>query len=193
VSQMFNNDKLLQETTAWVVYNKDKQAYHTVSERLPYRDKKFLDSAIENNQLLDGLDDGFFLFIEMVMFIKKLPAFNLISGKVLSDLSDKIIPVTLNTRDKLMINSAETPILIVASGNVRIKKGQEEMGTLKMNDVFGDLFQEGQVPKITEVEATERSVLFKIELIDFYFVLASHHDLAQGLIYNVTEKKKQLA
>ncbi len=193
VSQMFNNDKLLQETTAWVVYNKDKQAYYTVSERLPYRDKKFLDSAIENNQLLDGLDDGFFLFIEMVMFIKKLPAFNLISGKVLSDLSDKIMPVTLNTRDKLMINSAETPILIVASGNVRIKKGQEEVGVLKMNDVFGDLFQEGQVPKITEVEATERSVLFKIELIDFYFVLASHHDLAQGLIYNVTEKKKQLA
>jgi len=35
--------------------------------------------------------------------------------------------------------------------------------------------------------------LFKIELADFYFVLASHHDLAQGLIYNVTEKKKQLA
>jgi len=56
-----------------------------------------------------------------------------------------------------------------------------------------DLFQEGPVPKITEVEATERSVLFKIELTDFYFVLASHHDLAQGLIYNVTEKKKQLA
>jgi len=193
VSQMFNNDKLLQETTAWVVYNKDKQAYYTVSERLPYRDKKFLDSAIENNQLLDGLDDGFFLFIEMVMFIKKLPAFNRISGKVLSDLSDKIMPVTLNTRDKLMINSAETPILIVASGNVRLKKGQEEVDVLKMNDVFGDLFQEGPVPKITEVEATERSVLFKIELADFYFVLASHHDLAQGLIYNVTEKKKQLA
>jgi len=193
VSQMFNNDKLLQETTAWVVYNKDKQAYYTVSERLPYRDKKFLDSAIENNQLLDGLDDGFFLFIEMVMFIKKLPAFNRISGKVLSDLSDKIMPVTLNARDKLMINSAETPILIVASGNVRLKKGQEEVEVLKMNDVFGDLFQEGPVPKITEVEATERSVLFKIELTDFYFVLASHHDLAQGLIYNVTEKKKQLA
>jgi len=193
ISQMFNNDKLLQETTAWVVYNKDKHAYHTISERLPYRDKKFLDSAIENNQLLDGLDDGFFLFIEMVMFIKKLPAFNRISGKVLSDLSDKIMPVTLNTRDKLMINSAETPILIVASGEVRLKKDQEEVGILKTNDVFGDLFQEGPVPKITEVEATQRAVLFKIELIDFYFVLASHHDLAQGLIYNVTEKKKQLA
>jgi ATP:ADP antiporter, AAA family len=193
VSQMFNQDKLLQETTAWVVYNKDKQAYHAISERLPYRDKKFLDSSIENNQLLDGLDDGFFLFIEMVMFIKKLPAFNKITGKVLSDLSDKIIPVTLNTRDRMMINTVETPILIVASGEVKLKKEQEVIAALKTGAVFGDLFQEGPVPKITEVEASERSVLFKIELIDFYFVLASHHDLAQGLIYNVTEKKKQLA
>ena len=192
ISQMFNQDKLLQETTAWVVYNKDKQAYHTVSDRLPYRDKKFLDSAIENNQLLDGLDDGFFLFIEMVMLIKKLPAFERITGKVLSDLSDKIMPITLNTRDKLMINSAETPILIIASGEAKLKKDNEEVAVLKRDDVFGDLFQEGPVPKITEVEATERTVLFKIELVDFYFVLASHHDLAQGLIYNVTEKKKTL-
>lgn len=192
VSQMFNQDKLLQETTAWVVYNKDKQAYHTISERLPYRDKKFLDSSIENNQLLDGLDDGFFLFIEMVMFIKKLPAFHRITGKVLSDLSDKIMPITLKPLEKLMINTTETPILIISSGQIKLKKDGEEVAVLKTNDVFGDLFQEGQVPRITEVQAVERSVLFKIELIDFYFVLASHHDLAQGLIYNVTEKKKQL-
>ncbi|HLZ15795.1 MAG TPA: hypothetical protein VKQ08_02100, partial [Cyclobacteriaceae bacterium] len=145
VSQMFNQDKLLQETTAWVIYNKDKQAYNTISERLPYRDKKFLDSAIENNQLLDGLDDGFFLFIEMVMFIKKLPAFNRITGKVLSDLSDKIMPITLNAYDKLMINTVETPILIISSGQVKLKRENEEIAVLKTNDVFGDLFQEGPV------------------------------------------------
>ncbi|MBS1490668.1 MAG: hypothetical protein JSS93_09080 [Bacteroidetes bacterium] len=191
ISQMFNQDKLIQETTAWVIYNKDKRAYADVAERLPYRDKKFLDSSIENNQLLDGLDDGFFLFIEMVMFIKKLSVFNRITGKVLSDLSDKIQPVILQTRDKLMITTVETPILIVASGEVRLKKEGQEITVLKQGEVFGDLFQEGAVPKITEVEALERSVVFKIELIDFYFVLASHHDLAQGLIYNVTEKKKQ--
>jgi AAA family ATP:ADP antiporter len=37
---MFNNDKLLQETTAWVIYNKDKAAYQSISDRLPYKDKK---------------------------------------------------------------------------------------------------------------------------------------------------------
>jgi hypothetical protein len=33
-------------------------------------------------------------------------------------------------------------------------------------------------------------VIFKNNIIDFYFVLATHHDLAQGLIENITEKKE---
>ncbi len=194
ISQMFNQDKLLQETTAWVVYNKDKEAYQVISDRLPYRDKKFLDSTIENNQLLDGLDDGYFLAIEMVMLIKKLPAFKRITGNVLSDLADKIHPFTLEPKDKLKIQSTEqgVPIIIMGEGTARLKNGDEEVGILKKTEVFGDLFQEGPVPKVTEVEAIERTVLFKIELVDFYYVMASHHDLAQGLIYNITEKHKQL-
>ncbi len=193
ISQMFNQDKLLQETTAWVIYNKDKEAYQTISERLPYRDKKFLDSSIENNQLLDGLDDRFFLAIEMVMYIKQVPAFQRISGKILSDLSDKIMPITLNTRDKFMVNPNETPILIRSSGEAKLKYEQQEVQVLKRGEVYGEFFQEGKPPRITEVEATERTVLFKIELVDFYFVMALHHDLAQGLIYNVTKGTKQPA
>ncbi|MEK6781631.1 MAG: HEAT repeat domain-containing protein [Bacteroidota bacterium] len=188
ISQMFNQDKLLQETAAWVIYNKDKTIYPVISERLPLKDKKFLDSAIENNQLLDGLDDGFFLGFEMVLFIKQLPVFKGISGNLVSDLADKIIPVTLNAKDKLVLNEVDDnqPILILAHGTARIKNGAEEVGVLKQGDVFGDLFQEGPSQKVTEVEATERTVIFKINLVDFYFVLANHHDLVQGLIKNVT-------
>jgi hypothetical protein len=44
------------------------------------------------------------------------------------------------------------------------------------------------------VKAMERSVIFKISLVDFYFVLANHHELAQGLIHNIIEKhNRQLA
>lgn len=194
ISQMFNNDKLLQETTAWVVYNKDKAAYQTITDRLPYKDKKFLDSSIESNQLLDGLDDGFFLYIEMIMLIKKIPVFEHIQGKVLSDLSDKIMPITLKPFEKLSISETQDmPILIMAHGEVSLKNKDEEVMRMKPGNVFGDLFQEGPTPVITEVVASERSVLLKINLIDFYFVLANHHELAQGLIHNITEKgTKQL-
>jgi hypothetical protein len=190
VSQMFNRDKLLQETAAWVVYNKDREAYQTISDRLPVRDKKFLDSAIENNQLLEGLDDGFFLGIEMVMLIKKLPVFQGISGRILSDLADKINPITLNHRDKLVIPADESPILIQAFGEITLRNQTEVVQQLKQGDVFGDLFHEGATPVITEAEANGRSVIFKISILDFYFVLATHHDLAQGLIENITEKKE---
>jgi hypothetical protein len=194
ISQMFNNDKLLQETTAWVIYNKSKEDYQTVSDRLPYKDKRFLDSSIENNQLLDGLDDGFFLFIEMVMLIKKIPVFNHIHGKVLSDLADKIMPITLKANETMnLTDGPDMPILIMAHGHSVLKNNTLEVMQMKPGSVFGDLFQEGPTPAITEVEAIERSVIFKINLIDFYFVLANHHELAQGLIHNITEKQNQLA
>jgi hypothetical protein len=190
IGQMFNPDRLLQETAAWVIYNKDKAQYKIIADRLPLRDKKFLDNAIENNQLLDGLDDGFFLGIEMVMFIKKLPAFAGIPGSILSDLADKIIPVDLRAQDKIVFNNPDEnrPILICATGQVRLREGTNEAGVMKSGSVFGDLFQEGPSVKITEVEATERSVIFRINLPDFYFVMAKHHELVQGLVRNVTTK-----
>lgn len=190
IGQMFNSDKLLQETTAWVIYNKDRNIYEAISERLPYRDKKFLDSSIESNQLLDGLDDGFFLYMEMVLHIKKLAAFEHIEGKVLSNLADKITPVILKPNEKFTITeTTDMPILIQASGVSVLKNGEEEVKVMRNGDVFGDLFQEGPTPIITEVRAIERSVIFKINLIDFYFVLANHHELAQGLIHNIIEKQ----
>ena len=191
IGQMFNPDRLLQETAAWVIYNKDKAQYKVVSDRLPLRDKKFLDTSIENNQLLDGLDDGFYLGIEMVMFIKSLPAFRGIQGSILSDLADKIIPVDLKARDKILFNNPDEnrPILIVAHGEVKLREGTSEVATMKKGSVFGDLFQEGPSIKITEAEAVERSIVFRINLADFYFVMAKHHELVQGLVRNVTRDK----
>src|SRR5690606_15603768 len=95
IAQVFNHDKLLQETAAWVIYNKDKYTYATIADRLPARDKKYLESSIENNQLLNGLEDGFFLNIEMIMVIKQLPVFKSIHGIYISDLADKITPLDL--------------------------------------------------------------------------------------------------
>jgi hypothetical protein len=191
ISQMFNNDKLLQETSAWVIYNKNKTYYNELTTRLPLRDKRFLDASIENNQLLNGLDDGFFLGIEMVFFLKELRVFKGIGGSVLSDLADKIIPIDLNTRDRIVLNNVdELPIIICAHGAVRLKDGDQIVADFKKGDYYGDLFQEGKAPKITEVEATERSVVFRINLVDFYYVMANHQELISGLIRNVTTREE---
>ncbi|QOI98633.1 MAG: HEAT repeat domain-containing protein [Flammeovirgaceae bacterium] len=191
IAQMFNKDKLLQETAAWVIYNKDRAAYTVISQRLPNRDKKFLDSAIENNQLLDGLNDGFFLGIEMVLFLKQLPEFKNISGVLLADLFDKIIPLDLTPGEKVNFTSDQNaPIFIVAHGAVTLKEGDLVRLTLQTGSVYGDIFrQNGAGIHPDSLEATERSVVFRINLVDFYFVIANHHELVEQLIKNATEQK----
>lgn len=196
IAQMFNNDRLLQETSAWVIYNKDKNAYETIRERLPLRDKRFLDSAIENNELLEGLDDGFFLGIEIVMFLKQLPVFKDVHGTLLSDLSDKVIPVEVQMGEKVTFNPADvinSPIFIVAHGDVKLRNNDFTIANLKKGNVYGDIFQDGPAPAANNLVAAERSVLLKINLADFYFVMANHHELVQGLIKNITEHKLQYA
>lgn len=193
VAQMFNTDKLLQETAAWVIYNKDKKVYEAIADRLPARDKKFLDSSIENNRLLDGLNDGFFLWIEKVMFTKQIPAFDNIHGSLLSDLADKINPIDLDFGETSKFTTDDefnNPIIIVAHGEVKLKNNTQEISTLRKGDVYGELFQDGPVAKVTELVATERAVVFKINLMDFYFVMANHHELVQGLIKNITEENR---
>ena len=193
VAQVFNSDRLLQETAAWVIYNKDKRSFAEIRERLPHRDKRFLDSSIENNQLLDGLDDGFFLEIEMVMFIKQLPIFNGIHGSLICDLADKITPLELKTGEKLKLPAQEESslILIVAHGEIKLTENDRILRILKKGSVYGDLFQEEPALSVNEVMATERTILFKINLLDFYFVMANHHELVQGLIKNITEQKTE--
>ncbi len=192
IAQMFNKDKLLQETAAWVIYNKDKAMYETIAERLPFKDKKFLDSSIENNQLLDGLEDGFFLGIEMVMFIKELKIFQGIEGNMLSDLADKIAPITLNSGDKIVFEENEpSPILIVAHGGIILQEENGKKIPMSRGSAFGDLFQNGPLPIVKEATASEYSVVFRISIADFYFVLANHHELVQKLIKNSTKKELQ--
>ncbi len=194
VAHMFNRDKLLQETAAWVIYNKDRELYGRIAERLPARDKRFLDSSIENNQLLDGLNDGFFLFIEMVMFIKQSSVFRNINGLLISDLADKITPLDIATGDQLRFNPEDpnTPLFIVAHGEIVLHSGSQLITRMKRGDVYGEIFSNNPVERVSMLEAKERSVVFKINLMDYYFVIANHHELVQGLIRNVTELDRRV-
>lgn len=191
ISQMFNSDKVLQETAAWVIYNKDRRRYEEISERLPDRDKKFLESSIRNNQVLDGLDDGFFLAIETIMFLKTLPPFQNISGVQIADLADKIVALDLLAGEMISINNADQnpPLFIVAHGSVKLTREDRVLRQMEKGDVFGDLFE--NTPSEINPDALvarERSVVFQINLMDFYFVLANHHELVEGLIKNVAGK-----
>jgi len=107
---------------------------------------------------------------------------------VLADLADKITPFELELAEKVKFNSdyQNSPIFIIAHGEVNQKYDDMIISTLKKGSVYGDLFQEGPPTKSNVLEARERTIVFKINLMDFYFIMANHHELVQGLIKNIT-------
>lgn len=85
-----------------------------------------------------------------------------------------------------------SPIFIVAHGEIKLRDDDRVVKVLKKGDLYGDLFQNGPSEKANRLEASERSIVFKINLMDFYFVMANHHELVQGLVKNVTGLSKKI-
>lgn len=193
IAQVFNRDRLLQETAAWVIYKKDKRVYSEIAKRLPVKDKQFIDSSLEVNQLINGLEDGFFLNIEMIMFIKHIPVFKNIHGYMISDLAERIHAIDLEIGETIRFESKEVnaPIFIVAYGEVTLLHDQIPVLQLPVGAVHGDLFQSGKPATGNTLQALKRSVIFKIDVMDFFFVMANHHELVQRLIQNITTMEKK--
>jgi ATP:ADP antiporter, AAA family len=112
---------------------------------------------------------------------------------LICDLADKITPVELMPGEKMKLPAQEDSriIVIVAHGEAKLMHDDRELMVMKKGSVYGDLFQDGPALSATDVVTTGRTILFRISLLDFYFVMANHHELVQGLIKNITEQKEE--
>lgn len=190
IGQVFNPDKLLQETAAWILWRKNKKIYDTVVSRLRDTEKKYYHATLENNQLAEGLDDGAFLDIERIMLIKSLPNFKGIAGLQISELTQHIVTLELNAGDNLPMQPEHNgAVFIVAHGSVQFHL--ESGGKVEMvrGDVYGDIFQERSVVPVQAIQAEERAVVFRINIMDFYFVMVNNHQLIEGMIANITHEE----
>lgn len=187
IAQLFNNDAFLQEVAAWVMFYKDKHIFDDIGERLRPEVKKLLNDTVENNRLQEGLSDGYFMGIEMVMFLKTVPFFENIKGLLLCDLVDKMSNVNLKGQEILKIPQSEDEerIFVIADGEVFLKNNGQEVSRLKKGQVFGNLFNLEHKTEADVIESFGDSVVFHISVYDFYNVMANHHELAQGFIKNI--------
>lgn len=190
VAQLFNSDEMLQEAAAWVIYHKDSQAFERIADRLTPEVRRNLEEAIKKNRLHEGLKDGFFLGIEMVMFLKKVPEFRNIKGLILANMVDKMHNINLAENQAIRINQAEEDeqIFIVAEGTVSAKNDGSEVMQLKKGEVFGYVFRTGERIPATHIEALSTSVVFVLSVFDFYNIMAHHHELAQAFLKNIGKK-----
>ncbi|MTI22995.1 hypothetical protein E1176_18335 [Fulvivirga sp. RKSG066] len=190
LAQLFNSDKLLQEAAAWVIYHKDSAKFDAVAQRLKPDTRRFLEDSLEKNRLLEGLDDGFFLGIEMVMKLKGIHAFENIKGVILCDLVDKISTTIISANQTLQISKKDEgeQIYIIAEGEVSLYSNDVEIKRLSEGEAFGNVFELDNPASIDALVGIKRTVIFKLSVHDFYNVMANHHELAQGFIKNISKQ-----
>lgn len=190
ISHMFNPDKMLKELAAWGVFNKGREVYESTLKRLSPEEKHFLDLTVQNNKIVEGLDDGYFMIVEMGMILKRVPIFSGIPGQSIACLADIVTPLKLRLGETTEA-SGDSCIYITALGAVQLMQGNKSVLGLPRYAVYGDLFQIEDPVAFSAIQATEASVVFKIETADFYFAMASHPELAQEILIALSGKKQK--
>lgn len=187
IAQLFNPDKLLQEAAAWVIFNKNKELYEQIEKRIPEETRKFLRTSIESNQLQEGLEDGFFLRLEMVMFLKRVPVLRQIKGNILCDLVEGMSNLILENGESIDIqkDGDDEKIYIIADGDARLALNNADDLTLSEGDIVGSLFSSDIFDKAVMLHVEKRAVIFTLSINEFYHVMANHHELAQDFLASV--------
>lgn len=188
LAHFFNEDILLKETAAWVVYHRERETFNLVAERLEWRERESLERIVSKNSLNEGLDDGHFLAIEIIMFLKETPLFKNIKGALLSDIADNTEVVYLQSADAIeLLGQEQNAIYVVAKGALNLYTEDNFIRTIKQGEVYGELFVADHKEEADKLEAQGECVLFKMKVSNFYGIMAVNHELTQAFIDNVTK------
>jgi CRP/FNR family transcriptional regulator, cyclic AMP receptor protein len=143
---------------------------------------------------------------EVFLNLKKIPLLSKLPDEALNALAAKAKSVKFPKQAIIITEGDETSSLyIILSGKVRVFSSDEKSKEVTLiiqesGSYFGELALLGDEPRSASVEALEKTACGIISKDDFKYWLASHPDVAIGLlrvlakkIRQLTEKVKQMA
>jgi len=188
IAHVFNNDRLLQEVAAWLLYHRKPDQFEKVIERVSQEDQDELVNTIAHNQLEDGLNDGYFLLVEIVMFLKKIEVFANINGDQLCDLADNTTVIRMDPGERIDLKNPENnAIYVVAEGAIQLKKEFEPDTKLIEGEVYGELFIPEKNLKADCLIADESSVVFQLNINNFYTLMSRSQEFTNQLFTAITQ------
>ena len=150
IAQLFNSDRLLSETSAKLIYQKDKDAFNNcidrVDENIRSRFNKFLDI---------GTKEEFILLYDKILSLKQIAQFKNFSTELLSEVVENITEKHLNKGEIININRHDFNIII--KGKIALKSNKKEFIE---NSILWNNFSTGIKNEFT---VQEDSLLFQIE------------------------------
>ena len=183
VAQIFNPDPLLQETAAWIIYNKDKKLYRAVSYRLPEENRVKLEELLSGPAYITEVEDPYPMRLNKTRMLTKIPAFEGLAAVHISQMVDRmeIRKIAVGETFDLKSSGMSQPIIINATGSVTLHSNGSAV-TMSENQVFGDIFLGDKSMEIERIEANNNSVLYLLDINDLLMVLSNFPEQIQEFV-----------
>lgn len=193
IANLFNQDQLIKETSAYVIYTIDEKLYHKHTERLGKEAKLKLDEVICPEDY-EGFEISLpKLRIEKIMFFKSIAALKDTSGTELNHLLNYTEVKKYHSGDELILGDEENESIffLVHTGSVNIFRNRQFVFTANEKEMIGDiLFTDGNVNEYVLVVA-EDTILIHIDKYRFYNLMANNVRITQSLVTYMSSLMKE--
>ena len=194
IAHIFNDDRLLREVAAWLLYHRTPNKFEQVIERVNQEEQDELIETIAHNQLEDGLNDGYFLLVEIVMFLKQIKVFSHINGAQLCDLADNTHVLRMKADQSLDLTDPENnAIYVVAEGRFKLETEFEADVILEEKEVYGELFVPEKHLKAHKITAEVDSVIFQLNINNFYTLMSRSQEFTNQIFTAITQHYQSIA
>ena len=178
ISQLFNPDQLIRETSAWALYQIDPNLYHSNSIRLGEDIKKSLDAAI----LGRGIDTAILLY-DKVLFLQRIKLFEGVAGLTLSYVADLSRNIFLK-KDQIMPleKDQSRDFLMVYKGQIQYFEFGQIITDFKEGEFLGEQLVEPGKLNSNGLVAKDETILLKFNKDEFYELLSDQVKLADKVL-----------
>lgn len=183
IANLFNNEWLLKESAAYVIFKIDVALYHKHSIRLGTKDKAALDEALmpEFNVLDLSIPK---LKIEKILFLKSLSSLKDTKASLLNKLLDftELLTYDINHEINLSLEDNQNYIYLIHTGSANIFKNRHFIATLNEKDIFGDLLFFNSDIKEYVIVIAEEAIMFRIDKYRFYNLMGNNVRITQNVV-----------
>ncbi|MBL4654048.1 MAG: hypothetical protein JKY53_14470, partial [Flavobacteriales bacterium] len=134
IANIFNPDKLIHESAAWVTYNKDKSQFFDCLNRIDEKEKARLIALICDNE--NSFNS---LLFSKLTFLKNTSTLESTSNETLYEIARNLKTIEVKVNEEFSFEEEITGF--VASGEVEIEQNQE-INKITSGGIFGNLTQQ---------------------------------------------------
>ena len=130
--------------------------------------------------------------VERVIFLKAIPIFAEIPEADLAELANRFGEQRVNAGATIVSEGdLGTSMYLVASGSVRVHRGDAEIARMGEGSVFGELAALDTRPRTASVTALDETLLFSVNQEALYEIMAEYPVMLRGIIKVLCERLRE--